>query len=311
MHLSRLVATFLSAVAAFPVAAASTPTLTVNGVSGPNGTIVALAPFEPLSIAVDGSPGAPFAIHVSIGVDPTGGTGWSLRPVAVDTVFVPVHPVFDGIGSETIENALGLADGELVASSPAPFFRLDAGGSFALHGTVPPVALFQDLDPSTAPGLPYGPSTPVVLPLSAEIELHLQVVAIDPSNGALEVGNGVTLAFGPPRHPAVVTHVEAVGAPDGTLAERLTVGSLVSDDLGGGALPSFDAASGFAASALDVWAIRLAGPSELVDRSAPPRLSADALVGALHAEAPEPEFRTGVRPALDGENLEFPRLRLP
>lgn len=303
----------LSAAAFAKTTAAVPPTLTVNGVTGTNSTIVPLAPFEPLSIVVDGPAGAPFAILVSLGADTTIDDGWFLRPLVIDTVFSPVHPVFDGIGTAAITNDLGLPAGDLVANVPAPFFNLGTGGSFALHGQVPPVAVLLDTDSATAPGLPFGPGTPIVLPLSAEIPLYMQVVALDPADGALMVGNGVTLSFGPPRHPAIVTYAEATDGAAATLTERLTVGTLVSTDLGGGGSPTFEGAPDFAAAAgaLDLWMIQLAGPSELVDASAPPGFDPDAVLAALQNEPSDLEFLTGTRPARDSENREFPRIRLP
>jgi len=297
-------------------ASGADPVLTINGVTGDNATIAPLSRLEPLQISVTGDPGAPFALLISLAADTSKPNGWFLEPFVADTVFSPIHPVFDGIGSAVIASALRLPTSDIIADSPAPVFTLGATGSFVLNGVVPPVALLSDTDPATTPTAPFGPGNPIVLPLDDPVDLFMQVVSFDPLATTLRVGNGVTLDFGSPMHPAVISYAESVGTDATLLAERQTLGTLSSPDLGGAVSPSFSVAPGFASSfvdATDVWMIQLSGPSELVQQAAPPGDDPDGStsLGALQGAPPEPEFATGARPSRDSQNPEFPRIRLP
>lgn len=312
---SILIALLVAAAAGRTAHADVDPVLTINGQTGDNTTVAALPRLGPLEIRIDGTPGAPFALLLSLGADTQKTTGFFLQRHVEPGISSPIHPVFDGIGAGFLEQALGLPPGDLLAVPVSPLFVIPPSGSFVLKGLTPPLAVLVDEDPQP----PFGPSSPIVLPLEPGAELFLQVVAVDTQTLDLRVGNGMKITFEEPALGATIAYSQSPisnSSSDLTLPTKQSLGTLSDSDLGAGPMPTFSTAQDFSgafADNVDLWAIALGGRQEMYPTSIPAdgMSPVDNRIKELQGYPSSLEFLTGSQPARDNENFEFPVIVLP
>ncbi|MFG0318168.1 MAG: hypothetical protein ACF8XB_12915 [Planctomycetota bacterium JB042] len=316
---STLLASFASAALALlaPSARADVdPVMSINGASGDNTTIATLTKLTPLNITVTGTPGAPFSILMSNQANTGMANGWFLQPwTDMANVTSPVHPVFDGIGTDYIEQQIGLPATDILPNpNPAPVFRLDASGEFVLNGFVPEMAFLVDENAAA----PFGPGNPVPIALEEPARLFMQVVAVDTGDLSVRVGNGMTLDFSSVAFPATVGYSEAQNAAASTfvLDQRQNLGKIDDGDLSDASVapfvkdPEFQATFG---DNVDLWSITLAGPTEANRGSLPVdgMTAPDTALNFLWDYSSTLEFQTGKGLNRNNENYEYPRLVLP
>ncbi len=297
------------------------PTLTINGATGDNTTVVELTKFTPLTIAMTGTPGAPFGLLLSLDANQALSTGFFLQPLvdATDKIDSPIHPVFDGIGMTYIAGQLGIPAGDFVTNMPSPIFRFDANGNFVLNALVPPVAVMVDNDAAETPTAPFGPTKPIVIPLVDGATLFLQVVSLDMTNLTVRVGNGIRCNFQAITHSASIAYSQGVAtsASTVTVGGEQTVGIVADTNLDDGVAGTFTVAPEFASDGFptrfDMWMIALAGHQEANATSSPPdgTTIVDSAYKAIQGYASSIEVFTGTQPARNNENFEFPRIECP
>lgn len=297
--------------------AATIPRLRVNGVGAPDNSAVAHAAIaKPLTIDLRGTPNAKFALLFSI---ETNGApnGFFLQPSAGPSPQIPIHSIFDGIGSITLASSLGLPPSALVPSLPNSLFQLDAAGHLSIAGNTPAEARLVDAS---------NPGTPFVLALESPaagpvVALYVQAVEIAPGTGTFSVGNGVRVEFDTLTFPATVSL--AIATPMGGVFPDIEIGTtnslvnLADQDLGipgsGPAVVAPDFAG--ALDALDVFRIELAGIAPLMATSnwSNPTPSDPDLLGA-HNYVTRLGSSLGVGLngiARNNDNPQFPTIELP
>ncbi len=349
-----LVAVSVSLVASVAIAGSpSAPTLVVNGVPNPvssnNLGVPHLKKLGNLSINLHGTPNAPFAVMLagdafdgSPGGEANITNGYYLKPWSIPgTLYVPIHPVFDGIGMEFIRqklNATGqasLAATDIVNDVPSPVFRFNASGNFNLSGLVPQIAYFVNNSPSVSAPNPL----PIALEssVSTTVALYMQIVELNTQTLAVTSGTGVKVIFDPLTYSATIAYAEGTSAlaPTNAGAAVVTqsvVPAVITDtDLADASTVAPAAASdfSFATQGIDFWMIGLGGQHVLYSQSNPANgvngsgaptdqdliaayvgNNTTALVG-LWNQASGMEFLTGTRPEKNNENRDFPRIELP
>lgn len=314
------------------------PTLTINGTtSADNNAIAHMKRVTPFTISMTGTPNAPFALLLSgeaLDGSPVGesdvNTGFYLAPWQPGGgVNSPIHPVFDGIGTNNIATKLGQSTANFVADSPSPVFRFNGAGQFSLTGVTPTTAFLLN----TGSG-----SNPIVLPLESispnTIALYMQVVELDPQSLVLRVGNGMKVIFDPLEFPGTISYSEGVDSNVNSLvlAQRQTLARIVDSNLIDGTVITPVETDTFGASStanIDAWLIELAGVHDLYPAShysavgdgattawstEDPNLAASQnplKTRAQTARASGIEVLSGEIPALNNDNPEFPRIELP
>lgn len=292
------------------------PVMIINGSSGDNTTITPLTKLTPLNITVTGTPGAPFSILLSNQANLAVTTGWFLQPWTTEpNVVSPVHPVFDGIGTDYIEGQLGLPASDILANpNPAPVFQIGANGQFVLNGFVPQQAFLTDTDPVA----PFGPGNPAVIPLEQPFSLYMQVVAVDTGDLSVRVGNGMKLEFQSIAFPGTVAYSEAQSAAASTftLDSKQNLGRITDANLADSSVAAFVKDPEFQATFgdnVDLWSIGLAGPTELNRASIPAdgMANPDLNLNVMWSYSSTIEFQAGTGLNRNNENYEYPRLVLP
>lgn len=313
------------------------PTLTINGTtSADNNAIAHMKRVTPFSISMTGTPNAPFALLLSgdaFDGNPVGetdlNTGFFLKPWQPGGgVNSPIHPVFDGIGTNNIATKLGQSSTNFVADSPSPVFRFDANGNFSLTGITPTTAFLLN----TGSG-----SNPIVLPLESvspnTIALYMQIVELDPQSLVLRIGNGMRVIFDPLEFPGTIAYSEGVDSNVNSLvlSQRQTFARIIDPNLIDGAVITPVETDTFGASSsanMDAWLIELAGVhpvypashySTVIESAAnwnteDPNLAANQNALKTRAQtlrASGTEVLSGQVPVLNNENPEFPRIELP
>ncbi|MBL8766538.1 MAG: PD40 domain-containing protein [Planctomycetes bacterium] len=313
------------------------PTLTINGTtSADNNAIAHMKRVTPFTIAMTGTPNAPFALLLSgeaLDGSPVGesdvNTGFYLTPWQPGGgVNSPIHPVFDGIGTTNIATKLGQSSTNFVSDTPSPVFRFDANGTFTLNGITPTTAFLLN----TGAG-----SNPIVIPLESiapnTIALYMQVVELDPQTLALRVGNGMKVIFDPLEFPGTISYSEGVDSNVNSvvLSQRQTLARIVDPNLIDGTLINPAETDTFGASStanIDAWLIELAGVQSVYPAShystvlesqtswgaEDPNNAANQNALKTRAQtlrASGIEFLSGDAPALNNENPDFPRIELP
>jgi hypothetical protein len=298
------------------------PSLAVNGVTAAdNSSIVPIIPGTVIKIAMSGTPGSRFALLFALDTNGAA-SGFYLKSKFVPGSFIAIHPVFDGIGTATIAQALGTPRQAFVANSPAPWYVFPAGGKVELVGRLPEqVAL---IDPLARNGVSIVPL--LVPPDAPPPSFYLQIVSQHPVTSQIEIGNGIRVVSAPLEYPA--TLLAAVGEDLATgpaaisLATRTTATSLGAVDLAAGQLDSAAPSPAFAAAAghLDLWRIELAGiqPLYLASLAANAPISGNPLdpdtggaFGVVHAQASGMAIGTYETPTRDNDNSQFGSIELP
>ncbi|MBI4882342.1 MAG: hypothetical protein HY812_22170 [Planctomycetes bacterium] len=316
------------------------PTLTVNGVtSSDNSAVPHLTKYQPLTIAMTGTPLAPFALLMSgdaydgtasVPPEPNITDGFFLKPwTPVAGVFSPIHPVFDGIGMAYIEAHLAdYSPVDFLPDTASPIFRFDASGNFTLHGITPPIAYLADLNATP----PNGPTDPIVLPLESvpptTVALYLQIVSLDMVTLGIREGNGMKVIFDEVVFPGSVAYCEgqSVTLTTYTLGSEQSLGTLVHTDMSAGNPQGLTAAPEFSANGFpgqtDIWMITLAGAAEVSPPSLPPNGDGGEAANPVDPDVDyniriaqgyysDIEVFTHLRPARNNENFEYPRIALP